>query len=185
MPILPPEPSFYPEALFNHEQGRSALRWTVLHTKPRQEKSLARYLHSQQLAFYLPLTEKRSRIRGKVVSSYLPLFPGYVFLASALGDLSRLVLDRQVVRPLEVRDQDRLWDDLGQIQSLIQTGLPVVPELALQPGQPIEIRDGPLKGLRGVILKSITGNRFVVKVDFIQRGASVILDDYLLERIAG
>jgi len=185
MPILPPEPSRFPEGLFDREQRPDALRWTVLHSKPRQEKTLARYLHSERLAFYLPLNEKRSRIRGKIVSSYLPLFPSYLFLAAPRSELSRMMLDRTVVRSLEVRDQQRLWDDLGQIHSLIETGLPVSPELALQPGQPIEIRDGPLKGLRGIILKSATGNRFVVQVDFIQRGASIVLDDYLLERIAG
>src|SRR4051812_13620925 len=160
MPILPPEPSVYPDVLFASEERRNDLRWTVLHTKPRQEKSLARYLFGQRLAFYLPLTEKRSRIRGKIVASFLPLFPSYAFLAAPLSELSYTVTDRHLVRSLEVRDQGRLWSDLKQVHALIQTGLPVTPQAGLAPGQPIEIRDGPLKGLRGVIEKSLTGHRF-------------------------
>jgi hypothetical protein len=40
-----------------------------------------------------------------------------------------------------------------------------------------------LAGLRGVILKSSSGNRFVVQVNFIQRGASVLVEGNTLERL--
>ena len=39
---------------------------------------------------------------------------------------------------------------------------------------------GPLAGLKGKILETVSRRRFVVEVDFIQRGASVVLNDYVL-----
>jgi transcription antitermination factor NusG len=47
----------------------------------------------------------------------------------------------------------------------------------------VEITSGPLAGLRGRILRSASGQRFVVQIDFIQRGASVELDDFTLTRV--
>lgn len=45
------------------------------------------------------------------------------------------------------------------------------------------IRTGPLAGLRGKVLNVLSGRRFVVQIDFIQQGASVLLEDCLLEPV--
>jgi transcriptional antiterminator RfaH len=76
-----------------------------------------------------------------------------------------------------------LWQDLRQIHRLITAGLPITPENRLASGMMVEITSGPLTGLRGRILRSASGQRFVVQIDFIQRGASVELDDFTLTRV--
>ena len=48
----------------------------------------------------------------------------------------------------------------------------------------VEIKSAPLAGLRGTILRTASGQRFVIQVNFIQRGASVLIDDFNLVRIA-
>jgi hypothetical protein len=47
-------------------------------------------------------------------------------------------------------------------------------------GAVVDITSGPLEGLRGTIIRSASGRRFVVRVDFIQQGASVLLEDFAL-----
>ena len=155
----------------------------MLHTRPRQEKSLARQLWRGGVPFYLPLTVRRGLIRGAVVESHLPLFTGYLFLLAGPGQRDAALATRRVARAIPVADQEALGRDLGQIYRLIQSGLPLTPEEKIGPGSPVEIRSGPLAGLRGTIIRAATGNRFVVSVDFIQRGASVMLDDYALAPI--
>jgi transcriptional antiterminator RfaH len=181
MPILAAEPMLFPETLFQRDVADFAnRRWSVLHTRPRQEKSLARQLHEKQIAFYLPLLARRVQVRKQVVQSHHPVFSGYLFLlADDEGRLGALGT-RRVATALDVNNQERLWSDLRQIHRLIDLGLPICPEDQLAPGVTVEINAGPLAGLRGVIVKSASGNRFVVKVDFIQRGASVLLDDFTL-----
>ena len=81
MPVLPQEPNAYPADLFAAGRDVAAERvWWVLHTRARQEKSLARHLHQARAPFYLPLIARRGLQRGRVLTSYVPLFPGYVFL---------------------------------------------------------------------------------------------------------
>lgn len=180
MPILPAEPDRYPADLFVPGDPDGDCSWWVLHAKPRQEKSLARHLYSAGVAYYLPTVARRTRIRGRVMTSHLPLFTGYVFLhANASGRIAALASDR-VANCIAVHDQSRIWHDLRQVEQLLSSGVPVTPEERLAVGSAVEITTGPLAGLNGVIVRTASGRRFVVRVDFIQQGASVLLDDYAL-----
>jgi Transcription termination factor nusG len=180
MPILRAEPDLHPEGLFRIPPADSATGfcWWVLHTKPRQEKSLARWLHATGITYYLPTATRRCRIRDRVLIAHIPLFTGYVFLH---GDRDRRVAalsTNRIVRCLEVVDQDGFWGDLRQVHQLLACGRPVSPESTLVPGTPVEVVNGPLSGVTGTILRHASGNRFVVRVDFIQQGASVLIDDF-------
>jgi transcriptional antiterminator RfaH len=126
--------------------------------------------------FYLPLLSRRCLVRGRALDSQVPLFAGYLFLRAQRHERGAVLPARRVVRCLEVPDQQGLWRDLKQIHHLIAAGLPVTPEDRLAPGHIVEIRSGPLAGLTGKIVRSASGQRFVVEVDFIQRGAAVLLD---------
>jgi transcription antitermination factor NusG len=182
MPILAHEPDLYPEHLFDAWNGWSAdaSDWWVLHTRPRQEKALARDLCARGIPHYLPLLPRRFVSRGRLLTCYVPLFPGYAFLLADPSDRVAALATGRVVQSLAVRDQQRLWHDLQQIHRLLRSGAQVRPEDRLAPGTKIEIRTGALAGLRGVIQRSVSGHRFIVMVDFIQRGASVLLDDFNL-----
>jgi transcriptional antiterminator RfaH len=182
MPFLPPEPNTFPSDLFGEEipEIRHGRQWWVLHTKPRQEKSLARQLLHSQVPFYLPLIERRSLIRGRVLHAQIPLFPGYLFLLGQRDERVTALATNRVVQALEVVDQGSLWGDLTQVHRLIDTGAPITPEERLEPGALVEITRGPLAGLKGRIIRAASGRRFVVQVNFIQRGASVLIDDFNL-----
>ena len=182
MPILAAEPQHFPHDLFDNEPipERS---WCVLHTKPRQEKSLARQLHAAQVPFFLPLVPRRLYINGRRFTSHLPLFQSYLFLLCDPTERIRALATKRVVRSLEVVDQGQLWKDLVQIRRLLDAGGDITTEDRLIPGAAVEIKSGPLAGLRGKIVESASRRRFVVEVDFIQRGASVLLDDFFLEAL--
>ncbi len=182
MPFLPPEPNSFPLNLFAEDNAvlRAERRWWVLHTKPRQEKSLARQLLQAQVPFYLPLIERRSLIRGRIQHSHVPLFGGYLFLLGQRDERVTALATKRVVHTLEVSDQRTLWDDLTQVHRLINTGAPITPEERLEPGAFVEITRGSLAGLKGRIVRAATGRRFVVQVNFIHRGASVLIDDFSL-----
>jgi transcriptional antiterminator RfaH len=183
MPVLQAEPDVWPEDLFH--PGTSATEnersWHVVHTRSRQEKALARQLGAGRIPFYLPLIRRRLRSGGRTTVSHVPLFPGYVFVLANREERWSVVSTRRVVRPLEVADQAGLWHDLRQVQRLITSGAALMAEDRWQAGVRVRIRSGPLAGLEGQILRGVSGRRFIVQVDFIQRGASVLLDDDVLE----
>jgi transcription antitermination factor NusG len=184
MPILAAEPDCFPGGLL--DPGAAAddgLAWWVAHTRPRQEKCLARRLYAARVPFYAPTAPRRVLVRGRVRLAHVPLFAGYVFYRGTADDRARVMTTRRAAGVLEVPDQDRLWADLRQVSRVVGTGRPVFPEDRIEPGVTVRVRSGPLAGLTGTVVRAGSGRRFVVRVDFIRRGVAVELDEVLLTRV--
>jgi len=184
MPILKEEPSIHPETLL--EDGfllPSERKWWVLYTKARQEKAVSRDLLSWNIPFYLPLVRKQSASRGRRTTSYVPLFSGYVFIYGSESERTRSLKTNRVSRVIEVDDPDLLVHDLRQFRRLIATDAPLTVESRLTPGNRVRVRHGSFAGLEGTVLTRRGETRLLVCVNFLQQGASVEIDDYLLEPI--
>ena len=186
MPILPQEPDLWPENLF--EEGMAGAEdagmWWALYTLPRREKDLMRRLARMEIPFYGPMVKRRSQSpAGRSRTSYVPLFPGYVFLYGSEEQRYKSLTTNCVSRCLEVSDGHQLVQDLRQIHQLISSDAPLTPEARLEAGMRIRVRSGPLAGLEGVVIKRRGMQRLLVIVHFLQQGASVQLEDYQVERI--
>jgi transcriptional antiterminator RfaH len=110
----------------------------------------------------------------------LPLFPGYVFLRG--GEEERVIAfeTNKVANCIRVEDQPGLDRDLVRVHASINSGLPILPEERIQPGTPAEIVQGPLAGYQGVILRSGKNLKFVIEVNFLQRGAAIEVDSSMI-----
>lgn len=175
MPILKREPDFLPDDLFELDPDR--FPWWVAHVRSRQEKVLARECRLREIPFYLPLREHRNRRDPRHRISWLPLFPGYLFVR---GDLEheRLELLRTnlCVNILGVLDQEGLGLDLAQVRRLQEMGLPLRAHPELKEGSVVKIAEGPFEGMTGLVASVKGKNRFIVSVRFIHRSVSVELD---------
>jgi transcriptional antiterminator RfaH len=183
MPLLPLEPFVYPEGLLalSPKPDDNSSRWWVLHTRPRAEKMLSRKLLKQEVSFFLPLYQRQWRSRGRLLSSYLPLFSGYVFIKSDSSCAFHTFETNLVAQVLPVVDQEQLHSDLVRVHRLIIAGSPLTSEARLQPGSPIEIVRGPFSGLKGTVIRRGKQLKFVVEVQFLQQGASVELESWMIE----
>lgn len=182
MPLLPQEPCLFPANLFDgpaHPTDSSS-RWWALHTKPRAEKSLARHLLGRKHAFFLPIEQKRWSNRGRMHTAYLPLFPSYLFLHGPEETRMAALETNLVVNILPVADQEELWTDLMQVNRLLGSGAPLLPEEHLQAGAPVEITSGLFEGLRGKFRQRGDECRLVVEVQLLQRGVSVEIESWMI-----
>ena len=153
--------------------------WWVMHTKPRAEKSLARRLCELERSFFLPLYEQRSSRQGRVQTSFLPLFPGYLFIHGTEDDRIQALKTNLVVQCLQVLEQDQLHQDLHNVYRLMKSGDSLVPEVRLEPGRAVEIIHGPLRGMEGRVIRSQNRMRFLVEVRMLQRGVSVEMESWM------
>ncbi len=185
MPILPAEPYLFPDDLFTSAvaTAEGPQSWWVLHTRPRAEKSLSRSCLARNIPFFLPLCERHSRSRGRTLTAHVPLFPGYVFLLADEGARVEALTTNLVVNCLRVADQSELHSDLANVYRLMKAEIPVAPEEHLPPGTPVQIIAGPLAGLQGKVIQKGKQFRFVVEVRFLQQGARVDLEGWMLEKI--
>jgi len=190
MPLLAKEPYLFPPDLFGCEEGAKRSEsgnkdsWWALYTLARNEKTLMRKLYAHERRFYCPIVAKRHRVgRGSVRTSYLPLFSSYVFLQGDEQDRYEAVCTGLVSRCLPINDRERFVQQMRSIQLMIESGLPIELEPGLTVGTRVRVKSGPLKGLPGQILKTRSRSRFIVNVEFLQQGASTLLDDWELEKI--
>jgi transcription antitermination factor NusG len=180
MATLGPEPMIWPESLF--DQGMDGL-WWVLHVKPRSEKALARRCYSREACFFLPQTRRINPRPGRGKDSYVPLFPGYFFLFGS--ERNRLVAleTNLVVKALEVPAQQELFDDLKRLNTVMRAGLEMSPQERLPPGAAVTVVAGPLTGMQGTVIRHKNKTNLILKVSFLQQGASVEMENWMVEPI--
>ena len=183
MPLLPPEPSRFPDDVLTEfpAPNESPDRWWVIYTKAKAEKALARHLRGRRVAHFLPLESNTWRKNGRTFSSYVPLFPGYLFLFG--DDASRVAAleSNTISRVLEVPDQRRLLHDLRRIDRVLSAEVPLEPADALVVGQTVQIVAGPLAGVQGTLARHAGKMRLVVEVTFLRQAVSAEVEAWMVE----
>jgi transcription antitermination factor NusG len=186
MPILAAEPCLFPHDLLQRDFfcGPAGPRWWAVYTLSRHEKTFMRRLRVRDVPHYGPMIAKRTRSpRGRMRTAHVPLFANYVFVFG--GDEARheVLTTNCVSRCLEVPNVEQFVADLRQIQRLIDSNAALTPESRLMPGRRVRIRGGCLTGMEGVIVQRRGESRLLISVDFLQRGASIAVDDFDVEAI--
>lgn len=158
-------------------------RWWVAHTKSRNEKALAHDLIRRRVNYFLPMTWRASRRRGRTIRSLLPLFSGYLFFCGSENQRIELLRTNRVANLIDVNDQERLLDEIFQVEKALRAGAPLIPHKYLRAGQRCQVIAGPLTGLQGIVVRTKTATRLVLQVDILGRATSVEIDADMIEVI--
>jgi transcription antitermination factor NusG len=157
--------------------GRAS-EWYAVRVKSNRERSVAQGLRGKEFEVCLPLFSARRRRASNSKVAESPLFPGYLFCrfdASqrlpilTVPGVVHIVSFGQIPQPIEERE-------IAAVQTVLRSGLRVNPYPALPVGQKVQLEDGPLTGLSGVILAHRANETFVVSVTLLQRSIAVVVD---------
>lgn len=166
----------------NQSNGSRQRSWWTVYTRTRGQKSLARQLSWCRIPCYLPLAPREHDFRGRSVILHLPLFDRFLFLFCNQDECLTALSTRLISRILPVGDQERLRQDLWNLQRLIDAETSLTVETHLAPGAKVRIPSGPLGGVEGILTQRSGRNRFLVAVAEIGQGVSLPIDDLGLER---
>jgi hypothetical protein len=173
-------PSIHPQdAQFDLIEGL----WWVAHTKPRQEKALARDLLRSSIPYFLPMYEARRRSRGRSWKTVLLLFPGYVFFCGDEPSRITALESGRIANMIPVQDQAALVAELSSLKRVMEAGLGIDPYPALKTKSRCRVRSGPLQGMEGQVLHRKGKAKFIVTITILGQGASVEIDGTELEPI--
>lgn len=185
MPILPQQDDIWPLNLLEENSGPLILpdhQWWCVYTLSRREKDLMRKLSEWSIPFYAPLIPKRYRSpAGRLRTSYVPLFPNYVFLWGDPTQRQQAMASNCISRCTEVPDGTALTVDLRQIRTVILEGVPLTPEARLEPGDRVRVRTGPFRNYEGVVVRREGKTRLLLTVRYLQQGVSMQVDEGILE----
>lgn len=153
----------------------SEMLWYAGYTASRHEKRVAEHFAQRGVEHFLPLYETIHRWNNGRHTVRLPLFPGYIFVRIALRDRLRVIEVPGFVRlvgfnslpcPLPEADINRMKEALNK-------GVLAEPYPYLTVGTRVEIRNGPMQGMTGILLRRQNKCRVVISVDLIMRSMIV------------
>jgi len=152
--------------------------WFAIAVKPRHEKTVAHVLDTKGYETFLPLYKHRHQHAARLRDFELPLFPGYVFSRFDLFKRLPVIITPGVSRILGVGAYPTPVDPI-EIASLRTTLAKAVSAEALpflQTGNKVRIREGPLRGVEGIIVLVRGKPRIVLSATLLQRSVLVEVD---------
>ena len=149
--------------------------WYAVQVRPNYEKITATLLRYKGYEEFTPLQKVKRRWSDRTKIVEMPLFPGYLFCRCTGETCARIVVTPGVLRlvgagrtPLPVADEE-----IGNIRRIVSSNLCAEPWPFLPAGEKIEILDGPLRGLQGVLVRARNADRVVASVALLQRSIAV------------
>jgi len=157
--------------------------WWVAHTRSRNEKALAWFLHERAIAYFLPLRQSVRVRKGRRFQALVPLFGGYLFFSGDEQQRHTALTSNRVAQVLAVVDQQGLVQQLGQIQRALAHGRRLDPHPYMQRGTRCRVAAGPLRGMEGVVMRRKGLTKLILQVDVLGQAAALEIESDLLEAV--
>jgi transcription termination/antitermination protein NusG len=152
--------------------------WFAIRVRPNYEKPVAAALRGKGFQEFLPLIRSKRQWSDRVKIMDLPLFPGYLFCRLNLDSRLPLMTTPGFLYLVGVGKNPEPVDDaeIEGIQAVLRSGLTITPWPNLVVGQRVRLKQGPLRGLEGVLTRIANRHRIYVSVTLLQRSISVEVD---------
>ena len=152
--------------------------WYAAQLRPKSEYYVTQLLAGKGYEPFVPMYQRRRRWSDRVVKQLVPLIPNYVFFHVTPESLGMLVTTPRVIRivgaprcPWSIPEHE--IEALRRIDAL---RLNAEPWPFFREGQIVQILDGPMSGVRGVLLRVKNEHRLIVSVTLLQRSVAVEID---------
>jgi transcription antitermination factor NusG len=164
----------------------SGLPWYVLRVKHRHEKGVAQSLDAKGYEGFLPLYQGRKRVSASRTDVHLPLLPGYVFCRLNLANRLPVLIIPGVFHIVQAGKFFPAVEEseIQALQSIVSSGLYMLPWPFLKAGQMVFLEEGPLRGLTGILTAVNEKPKVVVSVTMLQRSVAVEIDRRWVRPIA-
>ncbi len=158
-------------------------RWYALSTRHQHEKASADLLAKKGFETFLPLysTTHRWKDRNKVLS--LPLYPCYVFLRGGFDRRLQILTTPGVLGVVGFGGRPGIIPDaeVEAIRQVVSSRLRAEPCPFLKCGDWVRVKNGPLEGIEGILLRKKNVCRLVLSVELLQQSVAVEVDACMVE----
>jgi transcription antitermination factor NusG len=159
--------------------------WYAIWTRSRHEQRVREQLERKGYEAFLPTVPKWSRWKDRRKKIDWPLFPGYCFARFDAGDSLPVMKCAGVVNIIAfdgalapIPEQE-----IDGIRRLITSDLQFDPCPLIREGALVEVVYGPLKGVRGRLVRKGSQSRLVLSVELIGQAVSVEVDAAVVQAV--
>lgn len=142
-------------------------------------------MERNQIDYFLPLYRSVRRWKDRRKELELPLFPGYVFVHTALKDRLRVLQLPGVVHFVSFHGKPAALPnfEIEALRNGLTGKMSAEPHPYLKVGRRVRVRSGPMAGLEGVLVRRKDKFRVVLSIHLIQRSVAVEVDEGEIEPI--
>ena len=151
--------------------------WFALQTRSRHEQIVRHELAIRNIEEFLPTVKRLSQWKDRKKEIEFPLFPGYCFARFSLDDRLAVLQSSGVVgivgalRPEPIPDME--IESLRVVMNN-RTQYELYPYL--KEGCLVEVTEGPMQGVKGVLVRHARHYRLVLSINLLQRAVAVKVD---------
>jgi transcription antitermination factor NusG len=159
--------------------------WYGIRTRSNQERIAAAVLRDKGYEPFLPVHKVRRRWSDRVVTTELPLFPGYLFCRFDHSQRGPIITSLCVVSIVGCGDQPAPVPDeqINAVRTIVDSDIAAESTPFLREGQRIRVTHGPLKSVEGTLVRKKSGWRLLICIDLLQRSVSVEIDPAHVEAV--
>jgi transcription antitermination factor NusG len=152
--------------------------WYAVQIRPTYVTLSEMGLRAKGYEIFLPTYRKCVLSGSRTITNECPLFPGYLFCRITPECNGHIVTTPGVIRIVAFGGQPAVIDEeeIVRVRTIIASDVVRDPWQYVQTGCTIQIRSGPLKGLRGILISTKQSRRIVVSVSILQRSVAAVLD---------
>ena len=160
-------------------------KWLAVYTKPRHEKAVEKEFQKKGFEVYLPMLKERRKWSDRKKWVEFPLFRSYIFVRIKLKNALFVLQTLGVVKVVKFGGEVAVVrnESIEAIKLMIEGGYNPEPLNYFIQGDPVEVNDGPLKGLVGEVIRLDKNDRLVVRVDAIQHSVFIQINRGFLKPI--
>jgi len=153
-------------------------KWYALSTRARHEKKVHTQLTKKGIISYLPLQSFYRRWSDRYKAVEEPLFSCYVFVNIALRDRLKVLQTNGAVRFVSFNGIPATIPDsqIKAIKTILENNSQIERVDYLTPGQGVEVIQGPLRGVKGILAQKKNSHRLIVRIDSIMQAISIDVD---------
>ena len=159
-------------------------KWIAVYTKPRHEKTVSNELYKKGYEVYLPLLREKRKWSDRKKWIEFPLFKSYLFVKTDIKNSLSVVQSYGVVKIIKFGEKVGIVQNeiIDSIRLMIEGGYKPEPLDYFIKGDPVIVKEGPLKGLIGEVVRIDNNERLIVRIDAIQHSVSIQIERGFLRK---
>ena len=153
--------------------------------RSRSEKIAHAQLKEKGIEAYLPLLKERRKWSDRKKWVEFPLFSSYLFVKIEIKNSIFVLQTNGVSSLVKFGEEIAIVQDevINAIRLAIDGGYQLVPAEYFIAGNAVEVIEGPMRGVKGIVVQLKGKDRLVIKIDAIQQALSIDIDTRFIKNI--
>jgi len=149
--------------------------WYALYTRHQHEKMVDQVLTNKGFNTFLPLYATTHNWKDRTKSLTLPLFPCYVFLKGGIERRLQILTTPGIYGLVSSAGQPAAIPDIEieAIRRVVESGARVEAHPYLKCGNWVRVKNGPLTGIEGILVRKKNISRLVLSVEILGTAAAI------------